>query len=201
MFDPWGGGIRELAERGFVYYSAEEKKIVCIFPDFSPIPEEEEAELELARRYFTKYAPATVNDAMYFFHVSAKKNKKWLSFLPVKSSEYGGKTYFYIERGEKYNKEIPRCIFLAGFDPLMLGYEKKESVYFSHENIRDIFTLSGIIMPSVLLDGKIVEKWKNKNGIINIKLFDAVSESECSIIKEYASNLFCDIRNIRIDTN
>ena len=26
MFDPWGGGIRELAERGFVYYSAEEKR-------------------------------------------------------------------------------------------------------------------------------------------------------------------------------
>jgi len=55
--------------------------------------------------------------------------KNWLNQLPVESIDCEGKTYYYIPNGKSYDKEIPACIFLAGFDQLMLGYQKKESLY------------------------------------------------------------------------
>ena len=51
----------------------------------------------------------------------ANKMKKWLSMLPVKSTQCEGKTYYHIENGKEYKEDIPLCIFLAGFDQLMLG--------------------------------------------------------------------------------
>ena len=62
MFDPWGGGIREMCERGFLNYVVQEKKAFCLAPAFTPIPEQK-AKLEMARRYFTYMGPSTVHDA------------------------------------------------------------------------------------------------------------------------------------------
>ena len=48
MFESWGGGIRELCERGFMHYVVREKKAYIASPEFKPMPEEE-AKLEIAR--------------------------------------------------------------------------------------------------------------------------------------------------------
>lgn len=192
MFDQWGGGIRELCERGFMNYVVQEKKAYCLAPAFSPIPQEK-AELEIARRYFTNIAPATIHDAMYFFHAPAAQVKKWLSKLPATSAECGGKTYYYIENGKTYTHDIPQCLFLAGFDQLMLGYEKKESLYLEPENMRAIFNLAGIVMPAVMLNGQVVGKWKKKNRKLQVALFSAVGRHGESAIKEKAESLWDDI--------
>lgn len=197
MFDQWGGGIRELCERGFMNYVVQEKKAYCLSPAFSPVPQEE-AELEMARRYFTNIAPATIHDAMYFFHASAAQVKKWLSALPVTETECGGKTYYYIENGKSYVHDIPECLFLAGFDQLMLGYEKKESLYLEPEHMRAIFNLAGIVMPSVMLNGQVVGKWKKKGHKLSITLFTAVGEHGESVIREKAESLWEDITAIEI---
>lgn len=188
MFHPWGGGIRQLCERGFMNYVVQEEKAYGLSPAFSPVPKEV-AELEIARRYFTNIAPATIHDAMYFFHTSAAQVKKWLSQLPVTSSECNGKNYYYIETGKTYVHGIPKCLFLAGFDQLMLGYEKKESLYLKPENMRAIFHLSGIVMPALLVDGQVVGKWKKKNRKLSIELFTTLSQQEIFIIKEKAESL------------
>lgn len=44
---------------------------------FEPLPEEE-SKLELARRYFEAYGPATVKDAAYFFGVSQAEVRRYL---------------------------------------------------------------------------------------------------------------------------
>lgn len=93
MFDPWGGGVREMCERGFINYVVQEKKAFCISPAFTPIPEQE-ANLEMARRYFTHMGPSTIHDAMYYFHAKAAQVKNWLFELPVSTTECEGKTYF-----------------------------------------------------------------------------------------------------------
>lgn len=198
MFDQWGGGIRELCERGFMNYVVQEKKAYCLSPAFSPIPQEE-AELEIARRYFTNIAPATIHDAMYFFHASAAQVKKWLSALPVTETECGGKTYYYIENGKSYAHDIPACLFLAGFDQLMLGYEKKESLYLEPEHMRAIFNLAGIVMPPVMLHGQAVGKWKKKGHKLSIMLFTAVGEHGKSVIREKAESLWEDITAMEIE--
>lgn len=198
MFDQWGGGIRELCERGFMNYVVQEKKAFCLSPDFTPIPEEE-AMLEIARRYFTNIAPATIHDAMYYFHATAAQVKKWLSQLPVTSADCGGKTYYYIENGKTYNYDIPKCLFLAGFDQLMLGYEKKESLYLKQENMRAIFNLAGIVMPALMLHGQVVGKWKKKNRKLSVELFGAVSAADKAVIQDKAESLWRDIAALEIE--
>lgn len=197
MFHPWGGGIRELCERGFCHYAVQEEKVFCLSPAFEPVLREE-AELELARRYFTNYGPATIHDAMYFFRASAAQVKQWLSKLPVTSCEWGGRTYYLIENGKNYHRDIPACLFLAGFDQLMLGYEKKESLFLKSEYLRSIFNLAGIVMPPLLLNGDVAGRWKKKGGTLTIQPFRVLSPAETAAVKENAEILWADIRKIQI---
>ncbi len=195
MFDQWGGGVRELCERGFMNYVVQEKKAFCLSPEFTPIPEEE-AKLEMARRYFTNFGPATVHDAMYYFHATATQVKRWMKELPLTETECDGKIYYSIENGKEYNQELPDCLFLAGFDQLMLGYEKKESMYLPQEHLRKIFNLAGIVMPALMLNGQVVGKWKQKNEKLTVELFDKVSEKEKKTVTEKAETLWNDLKKI-----
>lgn len=197
MFDPWGGGIREMCERGFIHYLATEKKQFCISNEFEPL-EEKDAELALAKRYFTYYGPATVHDAMYFFHASAKKVKEWISILSCQATVCQGKEYYYLNRnGARCNAEIPSCIFLAGFDPLMLGYEKKESLYLKPQDIRKIFNLAGIVMPALLINGEVAGRWKMKNHALSIEAFRSLEASEKSLLEEKAKDIWNNIKSIQ----
>lgn len=189
MFHPWGGGLRELCERGFLSYLAREEKVLCLAPEFTPLPREE-AELELARRYFTHFGPATVHDAQYFFHTAAAQVKGWLARLPVSETECGGKTYFYIETGEALPQNIPQCLFLAGFDQLMLGYEKKENLYLAPEHLRRIFSLAGIVSPALLLDGNVAGRWKRKGRKAHLEPFSPIDCRSRSAIEEQAAALW-----------
>ena len=196
MFDQWGGGVRQLCERGFLNYVVQEKKAFRLSPEFVPIPEEE-AMLEIAGRYFTNFGPATVHDAMYFFHVPASLVKKWLAVLPVVACECDGRTYYYIENGRNYDRDIPDCLFLAGFDQLMLGYEKKESLFLKPEHMRSIFNLAGIVMPPLMLRGNVVGRWKKKNRILTVELFEEIPQDDILIIRNKAESLWDDI--VRMD--
>lgn len=197
MFHPWGGGIRQLCERGFLHYAAQEEKCFCLTPVFTPIPEET-AKLELARRYFENFGPATIHDAMYFFKTSASQVKLWLTQLPVTACQADGKTYYYIENGKTYGAECPECLYLAGFDQLMLGYEKKESLYLNPEHLRQIFNLAGIVMPPLLLNGEVAGTWKRKNGILTVQPFRHLSDREIAILKTGAERLWDTIKKVEI---
>ena len=196
MFESWGGGIRELCVRGFMNYTVQEKKQYIASPEFSPIPEEE-AKFEIARRYFTNIAPATIHDAMYYTGAKQAEVKNWLQHLPVESFDFGGRTYYYIPNGKTYDGDIPHCIFLAGFDQLMLGYQKKESIYLKPEYLRGVFNLAGIVMPPLLLDGDVTGIWKNKNGKLEIKCFRSLTQTEKSYIEQAADMLWGDIKEVR----
>ena len=198
MFESWGGGIRELCERGFMHYVVQEKKAYIASPEFGPIPEEE-AKLEIARRYFTNMGPATIHDVMYYTGAKQAEVKNWLKVLPVDSFNCEGKTYYYIPNGKTYDKEIPPCIFLAGFDQLMLGYQKKESIYLPQEHLRGIFNLAGIVMPPILLHGKVVGKWKKKNENLICTLFETVSSKEKRDICDTAEGLWRSIKKISFE--
>lgn len=198
MFESWGGGIRELCERGFMHYVVQEKKAYIASPEFAPIPEED-AKLEIARRYFTNMGPATIHDAMYYMGAKQAEIKNWLKILPVESIECDGKTYYYIPNGKSYDKEIPLCILLAGFDQLMLGYQKKESVYLPQEHLRGIFNLAGIVMPPILLNGKVVGKWKKKNSNLTFTLFETISDGDKKIISDTAEALWGAVSKVTFE--
>ena len=191
LFDPWGGTIRALCEAGRICHKVQERKAYQLCPTFEPMAEEP-ARLELARRYFTHFGPATVKDAAYFFGTTQAKVKSWLKQLPVMETSLDGKSYFYIDNGLPTG-ELPRCLFLAGFDQLMLGYEKTESLFLPREHMRDIFNLAGIVRPAILVNGTVVGWWNLKNRKLKITLF---SPTDQKLISDTATELWNDLKQI-----
>lgn len=191
LFDPWGGLIRALCETGRLCHKVQEKKAYEVCPAFEPMAEEQ-ACLELARRYFTHFGPATMKDAAYFFGTTQSKVKAWLKGLPVLETVLDRKTYFYIDHG---NVEgiLPSCLFLGGFDQLMLGYEKTESLFLSLEHMRDIFNLAGIVRPAILIEGNVAGWWNLKNRNLTITVF---GNQNLNQIAEAANRRWTDIRKI-----
>ena len=191
LFDPWGGIIRALCETGRICHKVQEKKAYQLCPAFEPMAEEP-AWIELARRYFTHFGPATVKDAAYFFGTTQTKVKSWLKQLPVSETILDTKSYFYIDNGFP-DTEIPACLFLAGFDQLMLGYEKTESLFLPKEHMRDIFNLAGIVRPAILVNGTVVGWWNLKNRKLKITLF---SPADRKLISQSATGLWNDLKQI-----
>ena len=191
LFDPWGGTIRALCEAGLICHKVQEKKAYQLCPSFEPM-EEECARIELARRYFAHFGPATVKDAAYFFGTTQTKVKSWLKQLPVIETSLDGKSYFYIDNGLPTG-ELPKCLFLAGFDQLMLGYEKTESLFLPGEHMRDIFNLAGIVRPAILVNGTVVGWWNLKNRKLKITLFSAADQK---LIFDTATGLWSDLKQI-----
>ena len=153
---------------------------------------EEPACLELARRYFTHFGPATIKDAAYFFGTTQTKVNSWLKQLPVTETVVDGKSYFYIDNGLAAG-ELPGCLFLAGFDQLMLGYEKTESLFLPREHMRGIFNLAGIVRPAILVNGTVVGWWNLKTRILKITLF---SPADQRLISNTATALWRDLKQI-----
>ena len=195
LFDPWGGTIRALCEAGRICHKVQEKKAYQLCPAFEPLAEEP-ARIELARRYFTHFGPATVKDAAYFFGTTQTKVKSWLKQLPVTEATLDGKSFFYIDNGMPAG-ELPKCLFLAGFDQLMLGYEKTESLFLPKEHMRDIFNLAGIVRPAILVNGMVVGWWNLKNRKLKITLFSPVDQK---LISDAATGPWSDLKGIEVFT-
>ena len=193
LFDPWGGTIRALCEAGRICHKVQERKAYQLCPTVEPMAEEP-AHIELARRYFTHFGPATVKDAAYFFGTTQRSVKSWMKQLPLSDTILDGRIYFYIDTGTP-DAQLPPCLFLAGFDQLMLGYEKSESLFLPKEHMRHIFTLAGIVRPAILVSGTVVGWWSLKNHKLKITLFAPADEQ---LICETASRLWRDLKEIEL---
>ena len=193
LFDSWGGTIRALCETGRICHKVQEKKAYQLCPSFEPMAEEP-ARLELARRYFTYFGPATIKDAAYFFGTTQTSVKSWQKQLPVTETVVAGKSYFYIDNGLPAGN-LPDCLFLAGFDQLMLGYEKTESLFLPREHMCDIFNLAGIVRPAILVNGTVVGWWNLKNRKLKVTLF---SPTDQKLLTNAATKLWGDLKEIEV---
>ena len=195
-FNAWGGLIAELANIGALAFRVEmadhfrpdEAKRYRLLASFEPM-EEPAARLELLRRYLTHYGPVTLRDAAYFFHWTQSEIKALLTKLPAEILVIEGRTYFHLPGGEPA-RDMPDCILLAGFDPLMLGYRKEDNPFLPGEHLRGIFNLAGIVNPAILLHGKVVGKWKEKNGNMELTAFEPISSADKKLTEREADRLF-----------
>lgn len=151
---------------------------------------EKDARLELARRYFAHYGPATVRDVAYFFGKPQREVKMWMAQLPLVHARVEGQDCFWLDNGQNDWPEMPDCLFLAGFDQLMLGYLKTESIFLAKEYIRGIFHLSGIVMAPILLRGRVAGRWKQKNGRLTLTLFSHWTARDRKRVEQTAEKLW-----------
>lgn len=167
VFNGWGGVLRHLAETGRIVHGASEDKTFQLCTPFVPM-EEEAARVEMARRYFTHFGPATLRDAAYYFGRPQRDVKKWMAGLPLENGAAEGKDCFWVEDGRRDWPEPPECLFLAHFDQLMLGYEKADSIFLPKEFTRNIFNPAGIVMPVILFRGRAAGSWRKKDGKLTL---------------------------------
>jgi len=189
VFNGWGGTLRYLAETGQIIHTVGEDKGFQLCPPFTPMAEKD-ARLELARRYFAHYGPATVRDVAYFFGKPQREVKMWMAQLPLVHARVEGQDCFWLDNGQNDWPEMPDCLFLAGFDQLMLGYLKTESIFLAKEYIRGIFYLSGIVMAPILLRGRVAGRWKQKNGRLTLTPFGHWTARDRKRVEQTAEKLW-----------
>lgn len=170
VFNSWGGLLRHLAETGRIVHTVSQEKGFRLCPPFTPM-EEGPARLELARRYFTHYGPATLRDAAYFFGRPQREVKAVMDALPLECAQVDGRDCFWLDRGEGDWPDIPDCLLLAGFDQLMLGYRKEDGLFLPAEHLREIFSLSGIVMAPILLRGRVAGRWRRRGAQVELTPF------------------------------
>ena len=195
VFDSWGGLLRAMSEAGMICYQAGPEKVFRRCPPFIPM-EWEAAQLEQARRYFTHFGPATVRDAAYYFGVPQRQIRAWLDQLPITAEPCSGQDCFWIDDGRRDAPEVPDCVLLAGFDQLMLGYEKKESLFVAPEHLRSVFNLSGIVLPCVLLDGAAAARWKVSGGKCAVAPFRPLKAREKKAVEREIRRWFPETARI-----
>ncbi|WP_044777264.1 DNA glycosylase AlkZ-like family protein, partial [Streptococcus suis] len=103
--------------------------------------------------------------------------------LDLKTVEVAGEERFYL--GELEEAALPDCLFIAGFDQLLLGYEKKANPFFNPKYIRNIYTLTGIVKPVVFYKGRLVATWKRDKGTILLDIFEDITQQEEKELNHY----------------
>lgn len=181
IFNAWGGLLRYMVERGEIYQEYGAKRFHRL-TDFQPLSREK-AELEIARRYFSGFGPVSLADARYYFKENKSTVLNWMKQLDLKTIQVAGEERFYL--GDLEESEQPDCLFIAGFDQLLLGYEKKANPFFDPKYIRQIYTLTGIVKPVVFYKGRLVATWRREKDKIEVSIFEKLTSREKKEIENY----------------
>lgn len=179
LFNAWGGIMHALVAEGLVYQEYGQR-VFGALDGYIPM-EKEVAELEIARRYFSGFGPVTLADARYYFKENKSLVESWMKDLDLEMVDVDGASRFYT--GSLPSPvDIPRVLFIAGFDALLLTLEKRENPFFDPKYIRDIYTMTGILKPVVMLDGQLVATWRKEKGKIFIKPFMTIKVRDQKLI-------------------
>ena len=97
--------------------------------------------------------------------------------------------------------ELPGCLLLAGFDPLMLSYEKTENPFLPPDFLRGIFTMQGIVHAPVLLQGTFAGRWKRQGRHCLVTCFRSLTTVERTSVTETAQRLFPELKSVAFEEN
>lgn len=187
LFDSWGGLLRCLCEEGKIVHGVSANKTFRLCPPFVPMAVEE-ARTEMLRRYFAA-GPASARDAAYFFGAPQREVRRRMDRLPLEHDAVDGQDVFWLDGGERNWPDAPECVLLSHFDPLLLEYAKTESPFLAQEHLRKIFNLGGIVMPAVLLRGRVAGSWRRKGGTVTLLPFRAWNKGEKKAAQAAAEGL------------
>jgi hypothetical protein len=121
-------------------------------------PDGDDALAELARRYFTAFAPATAADFTTWSGLPAGRTLALVrdELEPV---EVNGRPGFR-RRTDRDLPAVPRgsLRLAAGYDNYLVGYRDR-SLQIADEHRRAVY-VGGVIKPTVLVDGRVVATWR-----------------------------------------
>ncbi|MCC8181050.1 MAG: winged helix DNA-binding domain-containing protein [Planctomycetes bacterium] len=191
IFHGWGGLLKEMCQRGMCAYTPGTEKRFVPAGQVRRVSQNKARSI-LLERYFRFLGPATLTDCAVFtgykrasIHEILKKSK-----LPLQRIECDGQEYWHLGN-LRMRRSLPRCLFLAGFDQLILAY-KDRSRLVDDKHCDKIVTNTGIIHPTVLLDGKLMAKWKLAGSTLTVTRFASLSRQQRACISQSGEELFGD---------
>lgn len=189
ILHPWGGLFRAMAEKGEIAYTADGNRV---FTQLDPLePTGEEAALkELMQRYLVHYAPVSLRDAQTFFGLTQKKLKDLLEKTAAESFSFNGQSYYTMGQALPLEAQMPNVLFLAAFDQMLLGYRKTENPMLPKEQIKAVYNNTGIIFPTVLLNGVVSAIWKRTGNRLEIKPLCKISKRDQKKMERAAADKF-----------
>lgn len=192
ILHPWGGLFRAMAEKGEIAYTARGNRVFTKLAPFEPL-DKVPALQELMRRYLENYAPVSLRDAQTFFGIPQKTLAPYLEHCAKESFTYNDQTYFTAGQTLPEGAAIPQVVFLAGFDQLLLGYRKADNPILLKSTIKDIYNNTGIVFPTVLIEGTIGAIWKRSGKRLELQPLVKIGKRYRAIIERKAVDNFGDV--------
>lgn len=134
----------------------------------------EQANTELAKRYFQSHGPATIKDYVWWSGLTVKDTKASIENLGsfLKEEVINGKLYYLPKRIPKSNN-TQSVHLLPAFDEYLVGYTDREAILGNPQMQRalngkinagkvSIIHSNGIFLPVIVVDGEVVGTWSRK---------------------------------------
>lgn len=188
LFNPWGGLPRVLMERRQIVQTVSEELCYRPAPQAAPMAAEQ-AVWEQMRRYLMGYAPCGVEDAAYFFRYGKRLCKSLMDSCVASSAGLLVWRDGLVCRADRKPAGGEDVYVLSGFDPLLVGYEKKTNPMVPPAALRAIYTLQGIIKPVVVAEGRCVATWGVRKGRVWLCPFGTDSVTALDTVGELLRQL------------
>jgi len=193
VFHGWGGLLKEMCNRGLIVYEGGTAKRFLRREPPSFL-ERDEARRILLERYFLAYGPATLADCAVFTGYGLPEVRRLIKKyeLTLHTLECEGIVYYYLGVLQGDFK-IPDCLFLTGFDQIIMGYQNRTRL-FDRSDKEKVITCSGIVYPTVLLHGRLQACWKREKDQLLIAPFHEISAHDRELILAKGEELFADVK-------
>lgn len=188
LFSSWGGILKDLNYNNKIIYS---DLTSGNFKLYTIINSESMNYIDdLIYRYIAFYGPATINDLCYFLGAPICIIKPFFDKLTSNFSCFSlnNKKYFYINSLLHNSTDLPECLFISGYDPLIMGYKNKSRIF--EDDLKEKIILNnGFIKNIVLLFGEVVATWKVHNNKLTISFLKNTNDFSKKIISKFAWSL------------
>lgn len=195
LFHAWGGLFRAMAECGEIAYASDGNRMFTRLKPFAPLDEAAALE-EMMRRYLLHYGPVSLRDAQTFFGRTQRALRPVLERCAAETATAGRTTYYSAGQALPDGADMPGVVFLAGFDPLLLGYRKTENPFLPAEHVKRVYNDTGIVFPAVLLDGSVAAVWKRGGKRLECRPLKPISARDKKRIARKAAAGF-DVAPVR----
>lgn len=149
----------------------------------------EEALANLAGRYFSSHAPATLPDFQWWSGLPMSEARVGLESIKgqLSSFQVEGKIYFMGETPQLATAPESTVIFLPAFDEYTVSYKDRSTV-FDPQWHRNAITSNGIFKPIIVRDGLVIGIWKRtvqKNKVVvEVEFFDPADALERGVMEK-----------------
>lgn len=159
-------------------------------------PDLEECTTALVRSYIGRYGPVSQKDIAYWSGHRIRDVEAALERLKGDLYTTAGKTgnvaYYSLEDEIRNGGRVPGVILLPRFDSLIMGYQDKSRVL-EQSRLGHISSGSGIIEPTLLIDGFVAGTWKKsargKNTKVVVRTFHDLDGSNREAVRERFSHM------------